>query len=211
MTSGAVPRVLVLTDRTALPTGHELERTVEAAFSGGADGVVVRERDLGPDRAALGARICHAARRHGAAAVWAAPVPTDGGTEDNQGLHLRSNDELPAARPPLLGRSCHSIADLRRAAAEGCDYVTLSPIAPTASKPRYGPPLGPAGLRALLRAAAYLQDPRAPRVLALGGVTAANAGALVAAGAYGVAVMGLVMRSSDPQRVAARLRAELGA
>ncbi len=37
------------------------------------------------------------------------------------------------------------------ASAEGCDYVTVSPVFPSASKPGYGPALGASGLAALTR------------------------------------------------------------
>ena len=79
------------------------------------------------------------------------------------------------------------------AAAAGADYVTLSPIYLTDSKPGYGPALGIEALRA----AAGHGIP----VLALGGITVATAAACVAAGADGVAVMGEVMRADDPARI----------
>ena len=94
----------------------------------------------------------------------------------------------------MIGRSCHRAAELRDAATEGCTYATLSPIFPSASKPGYGPGLGPAAL----------QDAALP-VLALGGVTASNAGDCLAAGAAGVAVMGEIMRAEDPAQVVAAL------
>jgi thiamine-phosphate pyrophosphorylase len=107
-------------------------------------------------------------------------------------VHLTAADPFPAVRPPLVGRSCHSAAELARAAAEGCDWVTLSPFAPTPSKPGHGPALGTAGLAALVRGA--------PPVLALGGVRPGDVAGCLAAGASGVAVMGPVMR--DPAVVA---------
>ena len=79
---------------------------------------------------------------------------------------------------------------MREAASAGADYVTLSPIFPSASKPGYGPALG----TNILGEAAKLGIP----VLALGGVTADKAAACRAAGAAGIAVMGPAMRSSDP-------------
>jgi thiamine-phosphate pyrophosphorylase len=87
----------------------------------------------------------------------------------------------------VVGRSCHSAAELAAAAAEGCDYATLSPIFPSASKPGYGPALGVDALR----------DAPLP-VYALGGVDPTNARTCVEAGAVGVAVMGYVMRAADP-------------
>ncbi len=89
--------------------------------------------------------------------------------------------------------SAHGLDDVVAAAAAQADYVTLSPIFATDSKPGYGPALGTAALRA----AAECDVP----VLALGGVTADTAAACLAAGACGVAVMGEIMRADDPARV----------
>jgi thiamine-phosphate pyrophosphorylase len=80
----------------------------------------------------------------------------------------------------------------------GADYVTLSPIFASASKPGYGPALGLAGLAACVAACAG-------PVIALGGVTAATAPLCLAAGARGVAVMGEVMRADDPRLAVERL------
>ena len=114
------------------------------------------------------------------------------------GVHLSAADPFPSARPSIVGRSCHDAAELARAAAQGCDYVTLSPVFPSPSKPGYGPALGPAGLAALIR-------PAGPLVYALGGVTPDRVAACRAAGAHGVAVMGAVMR--EPALVAGYLSA----
>ncbi|MCU1618107.1 MAG: thiamine monophosphate synthase, partial [Modestobacter sp.] len=103
----------------------------------------------------------------------------------------------PVPRPPVVGRSCHSAADLARARAEGCDHVFLSPVFLTASKPGYGPAIGLAGLAGLARLA--------PRAYALGGIGPDDVAGCLAAGAWGVAVMGGVMR--DPSTVRDHLAA----
>jgi thiamine-phosphate pyrophosphorylase len=83
------------------------------------------------------------------------------------------------------------------ARAEGCDYVTISPVFATTSKPGYGPALGLEGLAALI--------PGAPPSYALAGVGVADVAGCLAAGAHGVAVMGPVMRA--PELVPAYLTA----
>lgn len=118
------------------------------------------------------------------------------------GLHLPSASSsdpdaagrIAAARAllgpdALIGLSCHDMAAVRQA--RGADYVTLSPVFPTPSKPGYGPALGPARLSAL--------PPDAPPVLALGGLTPATAALCRRSGAAGMAVMGGIMRAPDPQ------------
>lgn len=202
---GGLPRLLVLTDRwLAAEVGRTVGATVEAAVWGGVRGVVLREKDL-----AVGERL---------ELAWelrALLDPVDGTLivasdvglardVGGVGVHL-ARDEPPPGDPGLVvGRSCHDGAELWDAAGLGLDYVTLSPVFPTASKPGYGPALGP-------RMAGLVRDtPRCPPVYALGGVTPERAVECRAAGAYGIAVMGAVMRAADPAAVAAEFVRCLG-
>jgi thiamine-phosphate diphosphorylase len=184
--------LLVLTDRTSCT--RPLVDVVAAAVDGGARSIVLREKDLPTtERARL------------ADALRALLAPVDGllvlaGTWlPGDALHLSSADELPGRRPRLLGRSCHDAAEVAAAGTEGCDWATVSPVLPTASKPGYGPPLRAAGLAALVAVEG------APPLYALGGVTAAAVPELRSAGASGVAVMGAVMRAEHPDRCVAEL------
>jgi hypothetical protein len=102
--------------------------------------------------------------------------------------HLAAADPFPVERPVLVGRSCHDRVELRQACREGCDYVLISPVFPTTSKPGYGPALGLAGLAGLV------ED--APPAWALGGVRPDDVAGCLRAGARGVAVMGPVMRDA---------------
>jgi thiamine-phosphate pyrophosphorylase len=117
-------------------------------------------------------------------------------------VHLPSDGDPGAARVrlphALIGASAHSAGEAAARLRAGADYVTLSPVFLTASKPGYGPALGLDGLAA---AAAAAPGP----VLALGGITLANAALCRAAGAAGIAVMGEIMRADDPQATVADL------
>ncbi len=102
------------------------------------------------------------------------------------GLHLPGGADPASFRarcPGWLGQSCHTEAGLD--AASACDYALLSPVFAPGSKPDDVRPL--LGLGGLARATAR----RALPVLALGGIGADNAAATVAAGAWGVAGIGL--------------------
>lgn len=178
-----LPPLLVLTDRTR--ARRPLDETVAAAIAGGARAVVLREKDLPTaERQALAERL------------WRLLAPVDGlliaasrPVGPATGVHLAAAD--PRARAAVIGRSCHDGSEVAAATVEGVDYLTVSPVFPTVSKPGYGPPLGLSGLDELCRRT------RVP-VYALGGVTASNAAACRMAGAAGVAVMGDVMRTDDP-------------
>jgi thiamine-phosphate pyrophosphorylase len=186
------PALLVLTDRRQ--AGRSLTDVVSAAVEGGARYVVLREKDLPRDeRAALAEALRAVLAPVDGQLIVAGPDPLGG-----DAVHLAAAD--PATNAALVGRSCHRREDLARLSTE--DYVTLSPVFPSPSKPGYGPPLGTDGL-------ARLCARTSTSVFALGGVTSPDqAAACVAAGASGVAVMGAVMRAGDPAAtVAALLRA----
>ncbi|MBO0739482.1 MAG: thiamine phosphate synthase, partial [Alphaproteobacteria bacterium] len=102
---------------------------------------------------------------------------------------------LPQA---LIGASAHSAEQAAALLAAGADYVTISPIFLTSSKPGYGPAIG---LDGLARIAGQVKGP----LIALGGVSAENAASCLSAGAHGIAVMGEVMRAAEPQAAVARI------
>jgi thiamine-phosphate pyrophosphorylase len=195
-----VPPLLVISDRGQ--ARRPLPAVAEAAFAGGCRWFSLREKDLpAAERRALLIALIELGRRFGAAvtahedidAVFAVGAA---------GVHLPAAGNPAAARlllpHALIGASAHSPAEAVVQLRAGADYVTVSPVFPTASKPGYGPALGLEGLAGAVAAA---PGP----VLALGGITAGNAGQCRAAGAAGIAVMGEVMRAHDPQATVADL------
>jgi thiamine-phosphate pyrophosphorylase len=119
------------------------------------------------------------------------------------GVHLPS-DGLPVeplrrlAPQLLIGRSCHSPGDVRRAAGEGCDYVLLGPVFATRSKP------GTAAVSlAELREASRLGI----EVFALGGISRDNLQTLEGSGIAGVAAITLFMTDSPVAAIVEDVRA----
>lgn len=184
-----LPPLLVLTDRAQCC--GPLVDVVAAAVGAGARAVVLREKDLSEARRAEMAEQLRAILAPVGGVLILAGARGDA-------VHLSASDAFPTLRPLLVGRSCHDAPEVRAAGEEGCDYVTLSPVFATSSKPGYGPALGVDGLAALTAAAAL-------PVYALGGVLPPDVADCLAAGASGIAVMGPVMRT--PQLVTAYLAA----
>jgi thiamine-phosphate pyrophosphorylase len=183
-----LPRLLLLTDRTQLPPHRSLIETVGRCVDAGLTTVVLREldlpeterRQLARDFLRLGVTVISA--RTTLPGTW--------------GVHLASSQESDDVSVGIRrGRSCHDEKDVQQAANDGAAYVTASPVAMTASKPGYGPALGGDGLRRMVESAGAMP------VFALGGVSESNAASMRAHGAYGVAVMGGIMRASDPAAV----------
>lgn len=199
------PPLLLITDRRQ--ARRPLEEIAAAAFAAGCRWLSLREKDLdGAARHALLGRLVALGRPWGACVgvhedIAAAQAVAAGA------VHLPAGSRPAAARAILakafIGVSCHDEAAVAAAAAEGADYVTLSPIFVSPSKPGYGPALG---LATLARVAERTTLP----ILALGGVDAAQVQACLAAGAAGVAVMGAVMAAADPGGATAALIEALG-
>lgn len=114
------------------------------------------------------------------------------------GVHLKSGQHINTKLNLLIGQSCHTEEDVIAAQKAGAQYVSLSPIFETASKPGYGPALGLNTLKKIAQNTAIL-------VVALGGITASNAASCLGAGAKAVAVMGELMRATDPKAATQRL------
>jgi thiamine-phosphate pyrophosphorylase len=194
------PPLLVISDRSQ--ARRLLEQVAEAAFAGGCRWFSLREKDLPPAECrALLAALVALGRRFGATVTVHDDVEAAVST-GAAGVHLPSGGDPHAARTrlpgALIGASAHSAQEAAFLLRAGADYVTVSPVFPTASKPGYGPALEVDGLAAIIAEAAG-------PVVALGGITPANAALCRAAGASGIAVMGEVMRAADPQTTVAQL------
>lgn len=191
--------LLVLTDRAQATSG--LVPTVAAAVDGGARVVVLREKDLPrSERLRLALAIAGLLEPVQGTLVLAGADVALARQVGAGAMHLSASDPFPPETGAglVVGRSCHSAAEVSGAHAEGAHYTLISPVFPSASKPGYGPAVG---IEGLTTAVASSSNP----VFALGGVTAASVPACLEAGAAGVAVMGAVMAAADPTRITASL------
>ena len=119
------------------------------------------------------------------------------------GVHVGVDDLSPASlrrilpREMVIGASVGDDAEVGRSV--GADYVGIGPVFGTGSKSDAGIAIG------VLRFAELAGRCGLPAV-AIGGVSAANAGVVMAAGASGIAVISALLGSDDPARAARALR-----
>jgi thiamine-phosphate pyrophosphorylase len=198
------PSLYVVLDRAAA-RGRDLVDVLDAALAGGCRLVQLREKEWPSGRVLpLAERLRARCTAAGATFIvndrvdLAVAVGADG-------VHV-GQDDLPAraARPLLrpgmiLGVSTHSVAQARAAQADGADYVAVGSMFPTSSKAEFQL-VGPDLIRKLR------PEIRVPLV-GIGGITHANVGEVIAAGADGVAVISAVCAVENPRVAAERFLA----
>jgi len=191
------------------PTKEQIEtrfliESLECAFSGGARAVQVREKDLGGrELYELCGQVRGLAQKYGAKTLVNDRVDLALALELD-GVHL-GVDGFPVAEARkllgpdrLIGASTHCLAEAEAAERNGADFITFGPVYLTASKARYGAPLGVAALR---EAVAAVELP----VFAIGGVGIENLDEVRAAGAFGVAMISAILAARAPEAAARRI------
>jgi len=126
------------------------------------------------------------------------------------GAHV-GQDDLPAAAARgllgagrWLGVSAATVEEARDAERAGADYLGVGAVYPTGTKADAGAPVG-LGRIAELRRASSLP------VVGIGGITIANAAAVIRAGAAGVAVITAITLADDMVKATQRLREQVDA
>jgi thiamine-phosphate pyrophosphorylase len=201
------PPLLLVTDRRQ--ARRPLAEVVGAALAAGCRWVSVREKDLPEDdQIGLVRLLVPMARRHGARVTLHgdARLAKEAAAD---GAHLSAGSDIAAARQllgadKLIGISIHTVTEAESLDPGLVDYALAGPAFETPSKPGYGPEIGRKGLGEIARTA------RVP-ILAIGGLNTARAAEVLAAGPVGIAVMGGVMRASDPGQEVRALIATLTA
>lgn len=224
------PILCYVTDRRSLQASTQpdliaplLDKIALAAVAG-VDWIQLREKDLSGKQSALLARealsrVSKLSSQPQAATRKLARIIVNGRLDvalatQAGGLHLGENS-LPVeeakrlllsshaaqtlANDFILGASCHSLEAAKSAASFGANYIFFGPVFATPSKAAYG---SPQGLDRLAEVCSSLRIP----VLAIGGITLANASSCLSAGASGIAAIRLFQDSADPTSVVRDLR-----
>jgi thiamine-phosphate pyrophosphorylase len=116
------------------------------------------------------------------------------------GVHLGTRSFPVSEARRILGprvkiaASTHSVAEAKRAEAEGADFIVFGPVYFTPSKAVFGEPLG---IERLREAVSSIKIP----VLAIGGVKPGSIPEVLATGASGVAVISAILSAKNPKAV----------
>jgi thiamine-phosphate pyrophosphorylase len=203
-----IGRLHVITD-TTVQDRFDHVALARLAIAGGADTIQLRDKLLGDDELTEVARgalvVC---RRAGVPLIVNDRVEVAVRAVAD-GVHL-GRDDTPIAEArerlgpdAIIGGSAGAPEEIAQAAASGADYVGFGHIYPTTTKQKPGAPVGLETLRGACEAAEI-------PVIAIGGITAANAGDVMRAGAWGLAVVGAVCAADSPERAARQLARALG-
>jgi thiamine-phosphate pyrophosphorylase len=196
--------VYVITDRRVAGDRSILD-VVRAAIRGGASVVQLREKTATTREMVELGQALHAITR---------PAGTPLIVNDRldvalaiaaEGVHV-GHDDMPVGLARrligpdlLLGASPETVGEARQMERDGADYLGVGDVYGTPSKSDAGAPIGVEGLAEVIRAVSI-------PVVAIGGITVENAGAVIQAGAAGVAVISTVVSAPDPEAAAGRLR-----
>lgn len=166
-------------------------------------GIILREKDLPPSEyKRLGVAVMDLCAHHGVPCILHGFVRV-AQELGRASIHLplpalRGLSEAERAAFPILGASCHSVADAVEAEALGCRYITAGHVFDTACKA--GTP--GRGLDFLREVCASVLIP----VYAIGGIAPENVAAVRRTGAAGACVMSGAMTCADPEAYFAEMK-----
>jgi thiamine-phosphate pyrophosphorylase len=194
-------RLYLITGRSQVAAGHTLLSAAEAALQGGVRALQLRDKELSPaELRPLAYALRELTRTYRAKLLINQHLDLALET-DADGVHLSAGSPLlECAREQLgpqklIGVSTHNLDEIDRAGLFAADFVSFGPVYATPSKMRYGPPQG---LSALSEACRHAPLP----VFALGGITAARRDDVLAAGAFGIALISAIFAATDPKDAA---------
>lgn len=177
----------------------EVIRLSRACAAGGAECIQLRAKPMTDDNLfALAVEFVKICRDAGVLSIINDRADVAVAAEAD-GLHLGQND-LPVEHarrlelaPLIIGKSTHSVEQLRAACDERPTYVGLGPVFPTETKPD----VAAVGLEYVRQATQVLVGTPVGHA-AIGGITVDNIEQVLQAGARTIAVCGAVTQAADP-------------
>jgi len=193
----------VITDR-GLSLGRSNEEVVEAAIAGGADIIQLRDKELTTKQLLQEAlKLKDIVRRSGIPFIINDRVDLAMAV-DADGVHL-GQDDLPLeyarkllGNDKIIGISAQDAEQALQAERNSADYIAVSAIFPTATKPD----AVSLGLKTITDIKKNVSVP----VVAIGGIKEENAALVAEAGADCIAVISAVVSAVDIEQAAKNLR-----
>jgi thiamine-phosphate pyrophosphorylase len=198
-------RLYLCTDRL-LALGRPIVQAVEEAIAGGVTMVQLREKDASSrEFYEIALEVQAVTRRRHVPLIIndRLDIALAVGAE---GIHLGQSDlPLSAARrlggkKLIIGVSASTVEEAQEAERGGADYLGVGAVYPTGSKADAGDAIGLDRLREVCASV------RIPAV-GIGGVNPENAGAVMKAGAAGIAVISAILSQPNIREAARKLRA----
>lgn len=202
-----LPCLCLVTDRSIGEPDSLVDRIAQAV-DGGVDMVQIREKDLpGGELLKL---VNHIQKVLAGKAILIVNERVDVAVAAGaDGVQL-GEDALPIAATrkmvgpqSLIGRSVHSINGAEDAVIQGADFLLAGTMYATRSHAGVNP-AGPRLIESIVRQ--QTRDSKLLPVIGIGGITAANLGDVIQAGASGVAVITSILASADPRVDASKLK-----
>jgi len=188
----------------------EVLNLTEKCIAGGADCIQLRAKKINDDELfALAVEFAKECRQGGILSIVNDRIDI-AIAADADGVHLGQND-LPIEqayklqhKPLIIGKSTHSMEQLKAASQQPLTYVGLGPVFATPTKPA-APPVG---LEYVKNAAEFLADKGIGHV-AIGGITIDNIEQVLKEGAKAIAVSSGVSKAADPREACRKLKEKI--
>jgi len=201
------PSLYLVTDRS-LAKGRPIEFIVEQAVKGGVTMVQLREKNCSTldfvNLAILLKKLL---------ATYRIPLVINDRLDitlasDADGLHIGQQD-MPyviarkiLGKDKIIGLSVENIDQAKEIDKFDLDYIGLSPVFVTGTKPELANSLGLEGVRKIASFSRHC-------MVAIGGINAKNAAEVLKAGATGIAVVSAIVSADDPMNAAREIRQEV--
>lgn len=206
--NGAVDYSLYLVTDRGLANGRSLKTIVEAAVRGGVSCVQLREKHCSARQFVEEARgLLPLLRRHRIPLIIndrldiALAVNADGIHLGQSDMHINDARRLAGDRM-IIGISAENLHHAVEAENQGADYIGISPVFATDTKADTAPPLGLEGVRRIRQVVGI-------PLVGIGGINEHNVGAIVSAGANGVAVVSAIISAPCAETAAAGLKRQI--
>lgn len=194
-------KLYLITDRKLINRHSLLVTAVRQALKGGVKAVQLREKDLDTRQLLkLAYKMRDVTKEYNAQLFIndrfdvALAVGADGVQLTQNSIPVKAVRKT-VRKKLLIGVSTHTLTEAKQAEKGGADFVTLGPVYRTASKLKYGAPVG---IDVLKKVSRKLNIP----VFGIGGIKRGRIKEVRETGAFGIAMISEIFRAGDIQRKA---------